>query len=132
MPPPSTLPVMGSSPPTSEMLIVPVRSELDCCQLSLKVPELLPLYCPDHAPDRAPAGGTAVVEDWPPVVVVTAALGAVAAALLVVAEDDVVVLLLLAQPTVIAAAADTSTTPIALGDMFKPPRSLLQIPQRRR
>ena len=38
-----------------DSLIVPLRFDPDCCQSRTKVPWKVPLYCPDHLPERSPA-----------------------------------------------------------------------------
>jgi hypothetical protein len=109
------VPLIGIAEPAWEMLIVPERVEASCCQVSVKVPELLPLYWPDHVPVSQPADAAVVVVIEDGRLIETGAFTEVATerapdAWAVVDVAVVAAFLLLPQATVITEVA--STTPM--------------------
>jgi hypothetical protein len=91
------------------MLIVPERLEPDCRQVSVNVPELLPLYWPDQVPVSEPPAPAVVVviDDWELIELVVVTEAATDAWTRPVVDVVVAAFLLLPQARVITEAAST-------------------------
>lgn len=84
-------------------MILPLRCDPDCVQLSVNLPEYAPLYFPDHLPDSPPLAVVVVVGA---VVVLAGAAGVLL----------LLLLLLLPQPTAIAATIESTNVSSTRGD----------------
>src|SRR5437868_6456325 len=98
---PCTVPLMSRVTGGDVSLMLPLRTDPDCCQVSVKVPWKEPLYCPDHVPDSPPVA--AAVDAVDALAAVGAVVGAGAAVVAVVAPGLVTAVVVVAAVALVEA-----------------------------